>query len=143
MTSIRENIVAWLFEQLTITLPTYDVRRIRRRPVDKQDPPSASINLVSESSVDETVHGPSEVTGTIEVVLAAMTDEGDAELDPVVVAVHAAILDDDTCGGYAEQITYTGCSWSFDEGGEGMAVVATLTFDVLYRHALKDMAAVP
>lgn len=141
--SIREAILAWLFSYMTTQLPTYDVRRVRIRPVVKGDRPSVSLVMSSERAVDETMHGPSEVTGTIDVVMAAMTDNGDAELDPVVRAVHQAVMTDLTCGGHAEALTYTGCNWTYDEGGDGLAVVATLSFDVVYRHALANMAAVP
>lgn len=140
MTSIRESIVCWLCEQLKVALPDYDVRRVRRRPVDKLDKASVSINMIAEATIDSDIHGEAESTGTIEVVLAAMTDDGDAELDPIVTEVHRALHEDDTCGGNAEKLAYTGCTWAYEEGGDGMAVVATMAFEVIYLHKLTDMA---
>ena len=142
MSSIRETIVAWLFEKLKDELPDADVRRVRRRPVDKESPASVSIELTGEQVTDNDLDGQVETTAALRVVVAAMTDCGDTAIDDAVAAVHRALLKDDSCGGHADDggLTYTGCSWDYEESGDGLAVTAEMAFEVTFTHSLSDMA---
>lgn len=138
MNSIREQIVSAMHAAVSDAHPEYDVRRLRRRPVDKADKPSVAINLATESATDETAHDATESTLTVEVVIAASVD-CDSEIDPVMADAHRAIMADDTLGGLAEMTSYTGCTWTYEEGGDGLAITAVMTFDVRYLHDLTDM----
>lgn len=140
--SIRETIVAWLAAELADQMTGYDVRRVRGRPVDTGESPSISLNVTVESAIEDTLHDAVIATCTIEVTVAAIADT-DADIDDAVTAAHAAIMADPSAGGSAESITYTGCVWSYQDGGDGLAISAALAFDVQFRHQLADMASPP
>jgi hypothetical protein len=139
MSSIREQVVAEMTLRLRMALPQYDIRRFRIRQVDRLDKPSVSIVLAQEVVVEDTLHDDSEVVLTVEVLIAASVSS-DSEIDPVMTDVHREILADDTFGGIAQHTVYTGCTWTADEGGDGLAIVAAMTFDVTYLHDAQDMA---
>lgn len=142
MTSIRERIVAAIVERLKVHLQGYDVRRTRLRAVTRESKPSVSVNARSEESVPGDLHESADTVLTVEIALAAALD-CESELDPVMVDVHRVVMQDesDDLDALAEGTDYTGCTWEMAESGDGLAVIATMTFTVPYRHSLTDMTA--
>jgi hypothetical protein len=139
MTSIREQILAWIAEELRLALPEYDVRRTRRRPVTVESRPSVSVNVVSEEATDSDLHGKTEVVASVEIVIDAVVD-CESDLDPIVVSVFEVVVLDRSCNDLAEDIDYTGCDWQAEEAGDGLALSARLRFSITFTHSISDMA---
>lgn len=144
MISVRERIVAALVDRLRLHLPGYDIRRSRQRAVDRESQPSVSVSTRAEEVAEGTIGGVVIPTLTIEIAVAAAL-ECESEIDPVMVAAHRVAMAEDVADDFralARAIDYTGCTWEVAEGGDGFAVVATMTFTVIYAHATHDMTAV-
>lgn len=137
--TIREQILAWLADELALALPAYDVRRTRRRPVTVDSNPSVSVNVVSEEATDSHLHGKTEVVAAVEIVIDAVVDD-ESDLDPIVEDVFRVVVLDRSCNDLAEDLDYTGCDWAAEEAGDGLALSARLRFSITFTHSISDMA---
>ncbi len=59
--------------------------------------------------------------------------ELDEITDPIVVAVHVAILEDQSLGGLALSIDDDGAAWAYEDGDGGLAGEVTTVYTINYR----------
>lgn len=133
MSTIRENILARLKSTTLVAIP--GVTKVYRSRADKfglSDAPALNVLADNEQPSENTI-GKVDADLHVEVQVYHRGTEPDRLADPVVAAVHAAMMADTTLGGLAFDVTEDGTSWDFDEA-DGTALIVRMRYIVRYRH---------
>lgn len=130
----REQIMQALKARLA-AISGLGITRVDRSRADKYSGTEApALNLMpdSEDPAENTI-GQIDARLAVEVQVYQRGVEADRLADPIVEAVHAALMGEPTLGGLAIDMSEAGTSWDFDET-DRTALLVRMRFVVWHRH---------
>lgn len=135
MNSIRERLLREVVARLSAALAPAPVLRFPTVPVTREASPALLVFAEGDSI---TAHANNLVDRILSVRLVAVTRGDDAfdHADLVVVAAHAALMNDTNLGGLALAVREVDCDWDPEDADAG-AVALPTRYEIRYRtHAL-------
>lgn len=108
------------------------VHRSRADPFQPDEAPALNLVPDLDEPAENTI-GMIDSTLSVEVHVFHRGQEPDALADPIVQAVHAALMTEPTLGGLAIDIAEGSTGWEFDSS-DRTSLLVRLKFTVMYRH---------
>lgn len=141
MATIREQCMQALKARLA-AISGLGLTGVHRSRMDKfAATESPALNLLPDNEdPSETTLGQVDARLAVEVQVYQRGAEPDRLADPIVQAVHAALLGEPTIGGLALDITENGTTWDFD-ATDSTALMVRMRFVVWHRHNRTTLAA--
>lgn len=134
MATRREQILQAVKTRLA-ALSGLGITGVHRSRADKFAGSEApALNLMPDSEdPSEVSQGFTDARLQVEVQVYHRGTEADRLADPIVEAVHAAMLGEPTIGGLAIDVTEAGTSWDFEEA-DRTALLVRMRFVIWHRH---------
>jgi hypothetical protein len=140
MTSIREQIIAGIVARLEAADlgGNVGVYRSRTAALSRKDSVAAVVVSPVGDVPQQTTVPKLDWDLSIHAIVYTRGDEADVLADPIITAVHAVIMDDQSQGNLAMDTQPGGVNFGFSDGDESICF-ATLQFDLKYRTDQRDL----
>ena len=139
MTTRREAILAQITTQLrNVSGVGGRIYRSRVEPLARGESPAVIVEP-KQDQAQQTVIPRLDWTLTVSVMVIVRSPTPDQAADPIVQAIHAAMMQDQTLGGYAQAIEPQGVSFEMIEADQPAGVI-TCDYNVRYQTSLTDQA---
>lgn len=136
MNSVRENILEYIMLQLALT-PGLTVYRSRLSPVARNEGPVEV--LVTDEDITRHIANQFVIREfLLKITVYARGDVPDQVADPYVGAIHAAIMNDRTLGGYASLTIDESTKWDFELADQD-AVAIEMVYRVMYSTQMNSL----
>lgn len=138
MTSIREQIISHVVATLKAAPGLPEVFRSRTAALSRKDSVAAVIVSPAADQAQQVVIPKTDWDLSIHAIVYTRGDEPDALADPIITAVHAAIMADQSQGNLAMDTEPANVHFSFSDADESVCF-ATMQFDIKYRTSQSDL----
>lgn len=143
MTTRRESILARIRTNLTDTADVGTrIYRSRVEPLARGELPAIVVEPVNDVCVQLTSAPTLDWTLTVRVSVIVRGNIPDQVADPIIESLHAKIMGDLTCNGFAYDVQPTGVSFDLMEADQPSGVISC-DFAVKYRTRVANLAQSP
>ena len=140
--SLRETLIASVVTRLTNTTPAAaNVFRSRVVALTRNELPAIVVKPKSER-VDNNTNRISMRYFTVEIEVHVRGDVPDQQADATLVAVHAALMADQTLGGKCARIIERETQWDFADADQSAGMVA-MSYEIIYLTPTGDLTRAP
>lgn len=129
MSSIREQITVAVAGKVNVS-GVAAVYRSRLAPIDRDEGIVVRV-LPKDEVVENRSNGIAIRDFTLEILLQVRSDTPDTTADPLVIAMHAALMSDQTLGGLCNRIIEEGTEWTLDDA-DAVACEVSLKYRIRY-----------
>jgi len=143
MTTRRESILARIRTNLTDTTDVGTrIYRSRVEPLARGELPALVVEPISDVCVQLTSAPTLDWTLTVRVAVIVRGNIPDQVADPIIESLHAKIMGDLTCNGFAYDVQPIGVSFDLQEADQPSGVISC-DFAVKYRTRVANLAQSP
>lgn len=143
MTTRRESILARIRSNLTGTTNVGTrIYRSRVEPLSRGELPAIVVEPISDVCAQLTSTPTLDWTMTVRVAVIVRGSIPDQIADPIIESLHAKIMADLTCNGYAYDVQPTGVTFDLQEADQPSGVISC-DFIVKYRTQVANLAQSP
>lgn len=143
MTTRRESILARIRSNLTGTTNVGTrIYRSRVEPLSRGELPAIVVEPISDVCAQLTSTPTLDWTMTVRVAVIVRGSIPDQIADPIIESLHAKIMADLTCNGYAYDVQPTGVTFDLQEADQPSGVISC-DFVVKYRTQVANLAQSP
>ena len=140
--SLRETLIASVVTRLTNTTPAAaNVFRARVVALTRNELPAIVVKPKSER-VDNNTNRISMRYFTVEIEVHVRGDVPDQQADATLVAVHAALMADQTLGGKCARIVERETQWDFADADQAAGMVV-ISYEIIYLTPTGDLTRAP
>lgn len=143
MTTRRESILARIRSNLTGTTNVGTrIYRSRVEPLSRGELPAIVVEPISDVCAQLTSTPTLDWTMTVRVAVIVRGSIPDQIADPIIESLHAKIMADLTCNGFAYDVQPTGVTFDLQEADQPSGVISC-DFIVKYRTQVANLAQSP